>query len=910
MDLVKGRTSDAKYATGLIQPIQMLKKEDKTEAWAKRSVDWFEQLGIKQLKSKYERIVKNYKLARGIVDKTDYIKNTENEYNNVISSLLSEGENTDALSLDNFPIITNVINVLMGEFAKAPQNISVEAVDAFTQNEKLNAKYEEVKTYATQKAKAKLLNALIQDGYQIKSQEEYAEIEKQINEQVKSLPEIQETYRKNYRTSVEQWAQHQLKIDESRFDMYELEQQAFYDYLVTDSEYWHIDLREDDYKVSIWPPDKTFCLKSPQTKYVSESDCVGTVWMMTISDVIDSFGYLMTEEQILSLERILVNTGTLMPLQAGSQNTDYYDTSRPYSDQTPNSVNLHKLLASDPEGYLSRNQSFFEWINTGVTSSPFDKGMVRVTQLYWKSQRRVAKLTEVLEDGTLETSIVTEEYEVTQEPVYDLSYIKEKNAESLIFGQHLEWFWINQVYGCKKINHALYSNYGSSNNAHQPIYLDLGPIKFQFKGEGNLWGNKIPVEGITCTDVRLNKPFSPVDLMKPYQIIHNLVNNQIKDLLIDEIGTVILLDQNYLPTSSMGEDWGQNNLSKAYVAMKNFQMLPVDSTMANLGDRNSFSHFQQLNLEQTNRFISRLKIAEWSKFEAFAAIGISPQRLGAVTPSESATGTNVALENSYTQTTSLLVNHSNFIMPRVKNMMIEAAQFYNSSKPSVQLQYTTEDNENIMFELDGYKLLPRDINVKANYKPNTKAVLEQMKRLVMENNTTGATIYDLLKITTLNTPSEVIEAAKESVEQFQAQEQIKRDHEQQMLDKQLKATAEQREKEIAMEREENQLERENNLDEATIKALGFAKDNDINQDAIPDVLEIEKLKMSGNQIQQKLNIERDKLNQNANQKTREYMMKQKELLSNELMKDKELRVRKEISDNTLKVAKENKPTKK
>src|SRR5574343_1063448 len=114
IDLVKGKTSDAKYATGLIQPIQMLKKEDKTEAWAKRSVDWFEQLGIKQLKSKYERIVKNYKLARGIVDKTDYIKNTENEYNNVISSLLSEGENTDALSLDNFPIITNVINVLMG----------------------------------------------------------------------------------------------------------------------------------------------------------------------------------------------------------------------------------------------------------------------------------------------------------------------------------------------------------------------------------------------------------------------------------------------------------------------------------------------------------------------------------------------------------------------------------------------------------------------------------------------------------------------------------------------------------------------------------------------------------------------------------------------------------------------------
>lgn len=907
MDLVKGKTSDSKYISGLIQPIQMLKKIDKTDAWAKRSVDWFEELGIKQLRMKYERIVKNYKLARGIVDKTDYIKNTENQYNNVISTLLDENENTDALSLDNFPIITNVINVLMGEFSRAPQNISVDATDIFTINEKLDAKYEEVKNYATQKAKTKLLNSLIQSGHQIKSQEEYADIEKQINEQVKSLPEIQETYKKNYRTAVEQWAAHQLKIDESRFDMYELEQQSFYDYLVTDSEYWHIDLREDDYKVQIWPPDKTFCLKSPQTKYVSESDCVGTIWMMTIPDVIDSFGYLMTEEEILSLERILINASTLMPLQAGSQNSDYYDTSRPYTDQSPNSVNLHKLLASDPEGYLSRNQSFFEWINTGTTSSPFDKGMVRVTQLYWKTQRRVAKLTEVLEDGSIQTDIVTEDYEVTQEPIYDLSYIKDKNAESLIFGQHLEWFWINQVYGCKKINHALYSNYGASNNAHQPIYLDLKPIKFQFKGEGNLWGNKLPVEGITCSDVRLNKPFSPVDLMKPYQIIHNLVNNQIKDLLIDEIGTVILLDQNYLPTSSMGEDWGQNNLSKAYVAMKNFQMLPVDSSMANLGDRNSFSHFQQLNLEQTNRFISRLKIGEWSKMEAFAAIGITPQRLGAIQASESATGTNAAIENSYVQTTSIMVNHSNFIMPRVKNMMIEAAQFYNSTKPSVQLQYTTEDHENIMFEIDGYKLLPRDLNVKANYKPNTKVIMDRMERLVMENNTTGATIYDLLKITTLNTPSEVLEAAKSSVEQFQANEQVKRDHEQELLDKQLKAGAQEKQKALDFEADQNDLDRQNNLDEATIKAMGFAKDTDMNTNDIPDVLEIDKLKNNMNQFQQKLDLEKEKVNQNANQQTKNYMLKQKEMLSKEILKDKELKTRKEISDNTLKVAKENKP---
>lgn len=895
MDLVKGRTTDAKYTTGLIQPIQMLKKVDKTEDWAKRCVDWYEDLGMKQLRLKRERLQKNYKLARGIIDKSDYTKDASNQYNNVISNLLDENENTDVLSLDNFPIITNVVNTLMGEFSRRNGNITVEATDPLTRNEKLEAKYEEVKNYATQKAKAKLLDTLIKGGYQIKSEEEYAEIQQQISEQVKSLPEIQETYKKNYRTAVEQWAQHQIKIDNERFDMYEMENTAFYDYLVTDSEYWHIHLMEFDYKPELWGPEETFCLKSPGIKYVSESDCVGNIRPMTIPDIIDSFGYKMNEEQILSLERMYSQISN--PIQAGSSNSDYYDTSRPYSDQSPNSVNLHKLLAADVEGVLSKNDSFFDWINTKDNNGTtlFDKNTTWVTQLYWKTQQRIAKVTEVFEDGQVETSIQTEDWEETQEPVYDLSYIKEKNAESLIYGQHVEWFWINQVYGCTKINCGAHSSHLSSNSNNAPIYLDLKPIKFQFKGEGNLWGNKIPVEGITCTDIRLNKAFSPVDLMKPYQVIYNLANNQVKDMLIDEIGTVVLIDQNFLPTSSMGEDWGQNNLGKAYVAMKNFQMLPIDSTMSNLGDRTSFSHFQQLNLEQTNRFMSRLKIGEWAKFEAFASIGITPQRLGNVTASESATGTNTAVNNSYTQTESIFINHSNFVMPRVKNMLIEAAQFYNSTKPSVQLQYTTEDGENIMFEMEGYKLLPRDIGVKANFRPNTKALLDDMKRLVLENNTTGASIYDLLKIVSLSTPSEVLETAKLSVEQFQAQEQQKRDHEQQLLDKQLQAQEQQKQAEQAFEAEENDKDRENKLDEATIRSMGFANDTDLDKNVVPDVLEIDKFNASLSQFQQKLDVDKEKMSNQTSKETRDYMLKQRELLSKEM-----------IANKTLQVAKENK----
>jgi len=89
-----------------------------------------------------------------------------------------------------------------------------------------------------------------------------------------------------------------------------------------------------------------------------------------------------------------------------------------------------------------------------------------------------------------------------------------------------------------------------------PIYLGLqggkpGRIPFQFKGDSSLYGCKLPVEGCVFGD-RNTRSVSLVDLMKPFQIGYNIVNNQIADILVDELGTVIMLDQNALPRHSLG----------------------------------------------------------------------------------------------------------------------------------------------------------------------------------------------------------------------------------------------------------------------------------------------------------------------------------------------------------------------
>ena len=61
---------------------------------------------------------------------------------------------------------------------------------------------------------------------------------------------------------------------------------------------------EDDYKVELWNPVLTFYQKSPDTRYISDSNYAGKCEMKTISDVIDDYGYLMSKKQLESLEAI------------------------------------------------------------------------------------------------------------------------------------------------------------------------------------------------------------------------------------------------------------------------------------------------------------------------------------------------------------------------------------------------------------------------------------------------------------------------------------------------------------------------------------------------------------------------------------------------------------------------------
>jgi hypothetical protein len=881
----------------LNQPIQFLPKDKKDKDWANWNLDWLEWQGLRVVRRNARRFLKNYKLAKGIIDKSDYIVEEDNEYADLIETLTKE--DVSALELKFYPIIPNVINTLVAEFAKRNTRVTFRGVDETSYNEMLELKRAELEKAIITDAEEQMRLTLSQMGL-AEDSEQYQQA--MAPESIKSLPQIESYFSKTYKSMVEQWAEHQLQVDTERFKMDELEERGFRDMLITDREFWHFKMMEDDYQIELWNPILTFYHKSPEIRYMSDASWVGKFDMMTVADVIDAYGWLMTQEQLESLEAIYPVRSAGYPIQGYQNDGSYYDGTKTHdwNTQMPSlgyrqytSMWDNTLVGGDIVNWIMRDTEDF-----------FDFGQInllRVTTAYWKSQRKIGHLTKIYDDGTVQQDIVTEDYKVVDKPIYNTRLVKNKTKDNLVFGEHIDWIWINEVWGGVKIGPHHPSFWGTkSPGGINPIYLgmnqnNIAPMKFQFKGDNSLYGCKLPIEGSVFSD-RNTRSVALVDLMKPYQIGYNIVNNQIADILVDELGTVILLDQNSLPRHSLGEDWGKNNLAKAYVAMKNFQMLPLDTSITNTENPLAFQHYQKLDLEQSNRLMTRIQLANYFKQQAFEVIGITPQRMGQqIGQTNTATGVEQAVSGSYAQTEMLFVQHSDYLMPRVHQMRTDLAQHYHSTKPSLRLRYITNTEETKNFEMNGTDLLLRDLNVFCTTKANHRAVLEQLKQLAIQNNTSGASIYDLGNIMKAESIAEVDQILKKSDERMEQQRQQEMQQQQQMQEQMIQAKQQEQKMKMEFEASENQKDREARIVEAEIKSAGYGAMQDMNQNMQSDYADMLEKIQKGEEYQQAMGLQREK----EGNRTRNEAAKM------DLEREK-LAVQKQISDNQLAIAMENK----
>jgi hypothetical protein len=846
-------TKDAtiRYAYLNIFPDQFkTEKEKMDESWIKNTMDYFSNKAYAEYVKNRDTFVKNYDLMKGILRMEDFYQ--EPEVRSFTDMLTADLELPAYVKM--YSIITTPVNELVGEISKRPDTFRVKAFDDDSQAEELQFKTDTLQQYVISQVKQQLAQKAAIAGQEIDEEQ----LDQMTMEQVKDQLD-------SYTSVAEKWANHILTCQKAEFNIKEKSEDAFRDMLISAREFYHIyeDNSKLGFNIEVANPKNTWFLTTPDRKWISDPTgraqgayAAGTVQVMELSEIIESIPDL-TKEEIDHLRSSLQDYGLINVRESNLGNPDaipgqdsiMYDTFDPLVLQT------RMIIESEMK---ENNDGLKDFLGLTNNVSSFGYKYV-VVRSYWISKRKIGKLIYIDEFGNEQSMLVDETYK----------------SGSIPTQQSLEWGWVNEWYQGTKIGPDIYH---------------IKPFKLL---------NYCPIIGTTY-EVKNTEAKSLVDLMKPFQVLYNVCMNQLYKLLEKEVGKVQLMSLRHVPIPKDGD--AQDALDIWEMEARNRGVVFIDDSPENLKSPSSFNQFTALDLTRTQEIQARYTLAQQMKVECWELVGMSKQRMGSVAASESATGTNTAMQQSYSQTEPLFVAHE-YVMGQLYQAIIDAALYVESSKPQSTLSYITSEGESAFVQVNGSDLKFRDLKVFLTNRPEDQQMFNELRQLSQAIIQNGGTLYDVVELYSSKSQRELKKAFKDLRDrQVALQEQQQQLAQQQQQAQQEQAQAQlQQAAQLAAEQQANdnyqkELDRLSKEKIAIIQATGFGNvaSEDVNSNAVPDVLEVSKL-----------NMEQQKATKDYGLKIADIQAKSKQAADKMSIEKEKLQVARENMANDLAVAKEN-----
>jgi hypothetical protein len=793
-------TKDAtiRYAYLNIFPDQFkTEKEKQDESWIKNTMDYFSNKAYAEYVKNRDTFVKNYDLVKGILRMEDFYQDPQ------VKSFTEILQDDLALPsyVKHYSIITTPINELVGEISKRPDTYRVKAFDDDSKAEELQFKTDTLQNFIITQAKKQILEKAAIEGQEIEEEQ----LEQMTMEQVKDQLD-------SYTSVAEKWANHILTCTKAEFNIKEKSEDTFRDLLISAREFYHIyeDNSKTGFNIEVANPKNTWFLTTPDRKWISDPTgraqgayAAGTVQVMELSEIIESIPDL-TKEEIDHLRSSLQDYGLINVRESNLGNPDaipgqdsvMYDTFDPLVLQT------RMIIESEMK---ENNDGLKDFLGLTNNVSSFGYKYV-VVRSYWISKRKIGKLIYIDEMGNEQSTLVDESYKSGTIPTQ----------------QSLEWGWINEWYQGTKIGPDIYH---------------IKPFKLL---------NYCPIIGTTY-EVKNTEAKSLVDLMKPFQVLYNVCMNQLYKLLEKEVGKVQLMSLRHVPIPKNGD--AQDALDIWEMEARNRGVVFIDDSPENLKSPSSFNQFTSLDLTRTAEIQARYTLAQQLKAECWELVGMSKQRMGSVSASESATGTNTAIQQSYSQTEPLFIAHE-YVMGQLYQAIIDAALYVESSKPESTLSYITSEGQSAFVQVNGSDLKFRDLKVFLTNRPEDTQMFNELRQLAQPLMQNGGSLYDVIELYSTKSMREMKKTFKDLRDQQLAQQQQAQQLEQQKLEQQgqvaqaqMQQAAQLAQEQQANENYQKELDRLSKEKIAIIQATGFGnvESEDVNENAIPDVLEMSKL---------------------------------------------------------------------
>jgi hypothetical protein len=793
-------TKDAtiRYAYLNIFPDQFkTDKEKQDESYVKNTMDYFANKAYSEYTKNRDTFVGNYNLMKGILNANDFYQEPD------VKSFTEVLERDMDLPkyVKHYSIVTTPVNELAGELTKRPDTYRIKAFDEDSKSEELQFKTSLLQDYILQEARKGIMENAAMQGVEMPEEEL----------QQKTLEQVQEELI-DYTSMAEKWSNHILTCAKAEFNLKEKSEDAFRDLMISNHEYYHIyeDNSKLGYNIRVENPKNVWNLTTPDMKWTSDPSgraqgayASGTVHVMELSEIIESIPDL-TKEEIDHLRSSLQDYGLINVRESnlGNPNVDPGIDSVVYDTYDPLVLQTRMMIESEMK---ENNDGLRDFLGLTNNVSSFGYKYV-VVRAYWISKKKIGKL------------IYLDDFDKPQSILVDETY-KSGTLPSQI---SLEWGWINEWYQGIKIGPDIYH---------------MKPFKLL---------DYNPIIGLNH-EIKNTDSQSLVDLMKPFQVIYNVCMNQLFELLQKEVGKVQLMSLRHVPIPKDGD--AQDALDIWEMEARKRGVVFIDDSPENLKSPSSFNQFTALDLTRTQEIQTRYNLAVQIKNECWELIGMSKQRMGNVTASESATGTQTAVQQSYSQTEPLFVAHE-YTLGQLYQAIIDASQYIESSKPESTISYVNSQGEAAFIQINGNDIKFRDLKVFATNRPEDTQMFTDIRGLSQAIIQNGGSVYDIVELYSTKSQRQLKKVFKDLRDKQDAMQQQAAQQRQQELDQAnqiaqagLAEAARLKQEELANTNYQNELDRINKKEVALINALGRNENATADEDnsGVADALEISNL---------------------------------------------------------------------
>lgn len=446
------------------------------------------------------------------------------------------------------------------------------------------------------------------------------------------------------------------------------------------------------------------------------------------------------------------------------------------------------------EGFYFNAEGLFPDV-TNSSLLPYDlAGNLRVLRMYWKSRRKIKKVKSY--DPQTGEEVFT---------FYPETYVINKDL-----GEEEEIYYVNEAWEGTKIGDS--------------IYVNMRPRVIQYNRLNNPSRCHFGIVG-SIYNLNDDKPFSLVDMMKPYNYLYDAIHYRLNKLIAKNWGKIIELDLAKVPDGWDIAKWLYYAQNNNIAVVNSFNEGKVGAATGKLSGALNNASRGVIDAELGNIIQQNINLLEFIKLEMADVAGISKQREGQISNRETVGGVERATLQSSHITEWLFAQHDD-VKRRALECFIETAKIALKGR-NKKFQYILSDNSIRVMDIDGDEFAEADYGLVVDNSNSIQELQQKMDMLAqaaLQNQTLNfSTIMKLYNSSSLAEKQRMVERnERELVERQQQMQQQQLEAQQQQA--QMEAQA--KEADMQLRDQMNQRDNETKIVVATIAANAKAQEGD------------------------------------------------------------------------------------